>query len=431
MDLTKLIEERARLWNQAKAILDLAESEKRNLGAEERETYDRLCAEIDTFGEQIATLERKATAERIEGELRARPERRTAPSSIANRPQRSRPIDALRTWLAMPAGQRPSAEAIQNARDCGLDLSARSIHVRFHPPGESRSMTTGGAGAGGEYDVFGMPGELDRALLFYGNALGLVRKLPTSNGVPLPLPTVNDTANAGAIVAEEAAIAVTPDPTTGSVTLGAFMYTSKAVKVSLQLVQDSIVPLETLIPDLLGERIGRIINTHIIAGVGTTEPNGIFPRATASGVVVSGTLASPTLSGDHFIDTLHSVDKAYRDAPGAGWIMHDTIVARARKLKDTAGQYIWQPSLQAANPDLLCGYPVYTNNAAPTWAANARIAAFGDYKRYTWREVAGINLFRLDELFIMNGQIAFAGLYRADGNLLNTAAVKTLAAPAA
>lgn len=432
MDLAQLVELRNKLWHQAKDVLDKAEGEKRNLTGEEKQEYDRLCGEIDALGEQIATAERKKRAEEIEAEMRSTAGRRTAPAPVQARPQASRPDEALRCWLTRPAKVPLTAEQVQNARDCGVDLNDRGHSLRIGGSrGEQRAMSTTAAGAGGEWDVDSVAAALDRALLAFGGAKALVRTLTTSTGVSLPIPTVNDTANSAVIVAEEGAIGVTPDPTTGSVSLAAFMYSTNAIKVSLQLLQDSVVPLAQLLPDLLAERLGRAVNAHIIGGTGVGQPNGIFPRATASGVVVGGTVAAPTFSGDNFIDLMHAVDPAYRNMPGAGFIMHDTIVQRVRKLKDSNNQYLWQPSMQLGQPDRLLGYPLYVNQAAPTLNINARIASFGDYTKYTWREVSQLDLYRLDELYIMTGQIAFVGLYRADGNLINTAAVKTLAAPAA
>lgn len=430
MTAAQLIEERNKLWHQAKAILDKAEGEKRTLTGEESQQYDRLAADIDGYGEQIATAERRERGEQIEAELRSRPERRTAPANPTHHRIVGRGADAFRTWLSRPARLPVSPDQAENARQCNIDLNDRSISLRLgrRPgDGEQRALSVGSNGTFATWDV---GQQLERALLAYGNAKSLVRTIQTGTGNSFPIPTVDDTSNTAAIVSEAGAIPVNADPTTSSVTLGAFMYSTKAVKFSIQLAQDSMVDLDTLLPDLLMERLGRALNSHIVNGAGTTEPYGIFPRAGASGVTVAGTVASPTFAGNDFIDLLYSVDPAYRQAPGCGFMMHDTIVQRVRKLKDSNGQYLWQPSMQMGQPDRLLGYSLYGNQACPTLAAGAKIAAFGDYTKYTWREVSQFDLYRLDELFLMNGQLAIVGLYRGDGNLLNTGAVKTLLAPA-
>lgn len=432
MTAAQIAEERNKLWQKAKFFLDKADAEKRGLTAEEQGEYDRLTGEIDKLGERYADAQRRERAAEIEAELRARPERRTAPAPApAHRPAGGNRAAALRDWLTRPAQAPLSADQVDNARSCGVDLNARQFSFRLGgPPTEQRALGVTTGTAGGAFATYDLAQGFDRAMLAYGNARQLVRVLRTSQGVALPIPTITDTANQATIVAEAGSIGVTPDPTTGTVTLGAFMYTSGGVQLSLQLVQDEIVDLTTLVPDLLGERIARAVNAHVVAGTGSGQPFGIFPRATASGVVVGGTAAAPTFTGDNFIDLLHNLDPAYRNQPGAGFMMHDTIVQRVRKLKDNNGQYLWQPAMQMGQPDRLLGFPLYVNQACPTLAVNARVAAFGDYSRYYWREVADVQLYRLDELYIMTGQIAFMALYRADGNLIVPAAVRTLAAPA-
>lgn len=430
--IQELTEQRAAAWSKAKAILDKADAETRTLTKEEREQYDRAEADVDRLGAEIDTAQRRERAEARDREFRTTQGRRVPVEQPGARNENRGDMgEAMRSWLTRMTGRNQTAEELGNAADCGVQLDQKRQAIRIGKATSKRAIGITTASAGGALATWhDFADLLDRALLMYGSAKDLVKVLPTPNGITLPVPTIDDTANEAVIVAEAGAIPITPDPTTGTVNLAAFKYSTRAIQVAVELIQDSLIDLATLLPDLLAERLGRAINRHIIAGTGSGQPNGIIPRATASGLVVGGTVAAPTFTGDLFIDLMHSVDPAYRNSPGAGFLMHDTIVQRARKLKDNNGQYLWQVSLQAGQPDRLLGYPLYVNQHVPTLAANARIAAFGDYKRYTWREVAQMDLYRLDELYIMNGQIAFMGLYRGDGNLINTSAVRTLAAPA-
>jgi HK97 family phage major capsid protein len=427
----QMTEERNKLWHQAKAVLNKADAEKRNLNTEERSEYDKLEKDIDNYAEQIATLERKERAAEIERGMTESRGRKTGPSE----PHKFRQGDttqAFKSWVTRPAAESISPDDINNMRDCGISPESRQFKISLRKSGvEQRAMSIGAPTAGGSLVTWHtMADLLDKALRAYGSVLGLVRQIPTGNGIALPIPTSDDTNNKAVIVTEAAAISQTPDPTTGSVILNAYMYSTRAILVSLQLMQDSVVDVGPFVADLLGERLARAYNEHITIGTGAGQPFGIFPRATASGTVVAGTVAAPSFSGDNFIDLMHSVDPAYRNAPGVGFMLHDTIVQRVRKLKDNNGQYLWQPSLQLGQPDRLLAYPLYVNQDAPILAVNARIAAFGDYSRYIWRPVSDLTMYRLDELFLMTGQIGFMGLARADGNLINVNAVKTLSAPA-
>jgi HK97 family phage major capsid protein len=240
---------------------------------------------------------------------------------------------------------------------------------------------------------------------------------------------MDDTANKAAILGEAAEVTAA-DPSVTSVTLKGFKYESKEVILSLELLQDSSVDLENYISRAIAERFGRGWAEHVSVGAGTTEPFGIVTRASNSSIVATGTPANPTLTGDMLIDLAESLDDAYKSGPGLGFMMHPVTMAKIRKLKDNNGQYLWQPSLQAGIPGTFLGHPVYRNQNMATSGANARIIVFGDFSKYLWRNVMGVQIYRLDQLRIRNGQISFIAFARADGNLIQPNAVKYLAAPA-
>ena len=98
--------------------------------------------------------------------------------------------------------------------------------------------------------------------------------------------------------------------------------------------------------------------------------------------------------------------------------MNDATVAAVRKLKDSNGQYLWQPSVQAGQPDKLLGYDLYTSPFVPTMAANALAIAFGDFKNYWIADRSGRTLQRLNELYSTNGQVGFVATERVDGKII-------------
>lgn len=419
MDSVTLREERAKLVAEARKVYDSVEKEGRTLNGEENEKWERLMSEADKLGEKINTVEKKEATERAEAELN-KSYRKTSPQHIASRKEGDRQ-KAMRSWLMRSTGKGASAEDLDNASACGIDLSSNWMSVNLR---ENRALSNG---------VLNVPdfGQgFDRALRAFGGAKNLVKNWQTATGVTVSVPTVDDTANQAVIVAEAGSVAVLPDPTFAAVNLGAFKYSSRAVQISVELLMDSVIPLESLIAELIAERMGRAINAHITVGTGVGQPNGLTTRATTSGVVVGGTVASPTFNLDNILDLVAAVDPAYRNAPGAGFMMNDNTAFRFRRLKDSTGQYLWQPSIQAGQPDRLAGYPVYINQDMPSLAANSRLCLFGDYSRYIWREVMDVQFYRLDELFALNGQVAFHAFYRGDGNLINTSAVRFMASPA-
>lgn len=90
-----------------------------------------------------------------------------------------------------------------------------------------------------------------------------------------------------------------------------------------------------------------------------------------------------------------------------------------RLLKDGNGQYLWQPGLQASEPNMLLGKPVVINDDMPAMAASAKHTLFGDFANYHIRRVRGITVVRLNELYVENGQVGFVAFQRLDGALVD------------
>lgn len=93
------------------------------------------------------------------------------------------------------------------------------------------------------------------------------------------------------------------------------------------------------------------------------------------------TAASATaITADELINLIYSLKSPYRR--NAKFLMNDATVSMIRKLKDKNDAYLWQPSLQAGEPDKLLGYDLYTSPYVPTAKAGALTVAFGDFKNY-------------------------------------------------
>ncbi|MBX9677420.1 MAG: phage major capsid protein [Gemmataceae bacterium] len=425
MTVLELKENRAKLVHDARKLIDTADAEKRELTGEESHKVDELFAEADKLEARIDTAEKREAVEAAEGRLK-QAERRTRPtlSKIEDEPNYS---DALRCWLSRGVrGSRITGADVENAARCGLDIASNEIELS-RPKISRRDMAKGNtAGVVGWTDFYtGFFEEMKS----YGPVLSLISYRDSDNGQALPIPVMDDTANKAAILAE-AAQTNAADVSVSSVTLNGFKYESKEVILSLELLADSSVDLEAYVAKAIAERFGRGWAEHVTIGTGSGQPFGIVTRATNSSVVAGGSAAAPTLTGDNLIDLAESLDDAYRAGPGVGFMMAPATMTKVRKLKDSNGQYLWQPSLQAGVPGTFYGFPMFRNQAMATSGANARIAVFGDFSKYLWRNVAGVQVYRLDQLRIRNGQISFLAFARGDGNLIQPNAVKYLAAPA-
>lgn len=403
--LQELRERRKAVWEEAKEILDAAERAGRDLSGEENESYEKRNDEVENLTREISNRE---NAETLERQL--------------NQPQEEPPVNGQRTTTKV----RPlvTYESAFNAYVRGGMRNLDNTQVRIlndNVPEEIRALSTTGAAGG-----FMVPTEFLRDMVRVMKAFGAVqrvaREITTESGASMTYPSVNDTANVGAILAEntqdtELDVAWTQK------TLSAYMYTSKIVRVSLQLMQDSAFDVDGELRDMLGERIARIQNQHFTTGTGTGQPQGLVTGATSGVTAASATV----VTADEIISLVHSVDPAYRSSGRARFMMGDAMLASIRKLKDTTNQYLWQPSMQAGVADSLFGYPLEINPDMPAAAANAKPVAFGDFfEGYIIRRVRGFQLLRMEERYADFLQVGFLGFSRADGQVRNAAAYRVL-----
>lgn len=414
MTVKELIEKRVKLGEDSNALLEKAEKENRSLSAEEQLSFDRMHAEIT---ELKGTIDRHAIQDAEAKSLGERRGRQTE-LAVAVQDQPTREQDAqlaFRAWALGGRGRRHISKEMYEA-------SERMSFDPHSPEVEVRALSVGTTTAGGNAVVNEMYRAFWEAEKWYGPMRQVATVWQTSTGAPLPVPSADDTANVGEIISEGSAVTTTADPTFNTLTLGAFKYSSKAVIVSVELLQDSLIPLPEYLGRRLGERIGRIQNTHFTTGAGTTLPFGVATRS-AHGKTAAATNA---ITFDEIIDLYHSVDIAYRNAPGAGFMMNDSTAASLRKIKDSNNQYLWQMAVQAGEPDQVFGKPVYINNDIDALAATKRVVLYGDYKNYVIRDSTDVIFIRADELRVLNHQVVFLAFQRSDGTLLNTAAVKHL-----
>src|SRR5262249_45965154 len=150
----------------------------------------------------------------------------------------------------------------------------------------------------------------------------------------------NATADEGMILAENTTV-TDQDVAFGQLTFNAYKYSSKMVRVSVELMQDSSVNLAEFVGRKLGERIGRVTNRHFTVGTGAGQPTGIVTAATVGKVGAAGQLNSVTV--DDLIDVEHAVDPAYRT--NARWMCHDQTIKVIKKLKDSQGRPLWLPGI--------------------------------------------------------------------------------------
>ena len=416
--LIELRDQQAELLAQARARLDeITDDTDESRAAEIEAEHDRMMDEYDRLGERCARLERVEAAEEQE-----------------NRADRRRPRgddvdgDGGGADDVVPPDYRAVFERAIRHGVAALSDEERTVLQRHRPEvtPEMRAQAVGTDSAGGYIVPEGFSGEIDRAMAAWGPMwdANIVRELNTTSGNPLPWPTLDDTANTGELKAENAAVTDDgSDATFGVKTFGAYVYSTKMLKVPMELLADSAFDFEGLINDLFAERLGRLANSVLTTGDGSSKPQGIVAGA-AVGKTAAGAAA---VTADEIIDTLHSVDPAYRSSPKCRWQFNDSTLSYIRKLKDGQGNYLWQMGdVRTGEPDTLLAHPYSINQAMADIGTGNKPILFGDHSRYVVRKVKGFTVLTLRERYAEYFQIGMVGFKRFDGALLNSAAVKVL-----
>ena len=389
----ELKEKRAKAWEAAKAFLDSKQGSNGLMSAEDAATYDKMEAEVVDLGKEIDRLERQAV---IDAELA-----KATSTPITNKPN-TQPGGETKTGRATDEYKRAFWNSMRNKNSYEIQ-NALSI----------------GTDSEGGYLV---PDEYEKKLVealedeVFFRSLATVIK--TSSG-DRKIPIVTSKGEAAWI--DEGGQFPESDDSFGQTSIGAHKLATM-IKVSDELLNDSVFNIEQYISKEFGRRIGTKEEEAFFIGDGTGKPIGIFNKTGGADIGVTAVTTSTTF--DDVMDLYYSLRAPYRNK--ATWLLNDSTVKAIRKLKDGNGNYIWQPSVREGEPDRILNRPYRTSIYVPELAAGNRVMAFGDYSYYWIADRHGRSFKRLNELFATTGQVGFLASERVDGKLILSEAVKTL-----
>lgn len=421
-EINRLHEQRGRILEEARSFLDqitdetpaekVAELEAEH--AKRMDEFDRLGGKIENYQRQLdaETSHRSRREEIVDDERRAG--RDTTHDQVADGEHRA-VADIFRDAMRFGMSGLPTEE-----RQALIDL-------RTSLTPEMRAQSAGTDSEGGFTVPEGFFPQISLTQAIWGPMLdpAFANVIDTDTGNDLPFPTSDDTSNVGALLAENAQVAE-QDVTFGATTLQAYMYTSKLVRVSLQLLQDSAFSMDTLLDTLFGERLARGINAHLTTGTGSSQPNGVVTAASA-GVTAASNSA---ITFDELINLQHTVDPAYRASQRAGWMFTDQTLRDIRKLKDGDSNYIWQMGdVKTGAPATLLDAPYRVNPDMAEIGTLAVSVLYGDFGQYVVRRVRGSQMMRLNERYADYLQAGFLAFQRVDGDILQSSAIKKLTHP--
>lgn len=392
--ILELREKRAKAWDAAKAFLDSKRGADGLLSAEDVATYEKMEADVVNLGKEIDRLERQQA---LDAKLN-----KPVNTPITGKPGQPNPEN--KTGRASDEYKRAFWNAMRS-KTAGYEV-LNALQV--------------GTDSEGGYLV---PDEFERTLveaLQEENIFRTMAKIIQTASGDRKIPVVASKGTAS-WVDEEGAIPESDDAF-GQVSIGAYKLATM-IKVSEELLNDSIFNLESYIAREFARRIGAKEEESFFIGNGTGKPTGIF-NATG-GAELGVTAASATaITVDEIMDLFYSLKSPYRK--NAVFVMNDSTVKAIRKLKDGNGQYLWQPSISAGQPDTILNRPVKTSAYVPAIAAGAKTIAFGDFGYYWIADRQGRSFQRLNELYAATGQVGFKATQRVDGKLILSEAIKVL-----
>lgn len=381
------LEERAKLITELRSIESdtvLSEAEKR----ERVEKIDRDVMRLET--------EARDAVERGEREAEVR--------SLAERAG----------GLVIP-GQTPEARSGQV--DEAAELRALARGERAGVEFDLRTAQSSNAANAGNTFATSFVAQVIEAMRVRSDFFNKARVLTTGSGETLTYPVKNGRPTA-AQVSENTAYGKSDESWTNT-SIGAYKY-GVIVEATNEIVDDSQLDILGILATDAGEAVADKVMADLLVGNGTSKPFGWITRST--GAVNAANLAGVTT--DNLIDLQHSILRPYRK--NAVFMTSDSAIQSLRKLKDSTGRYLWEPSLTAGAPDMLLGTPVLTDPNVATAGSGAKVLVYGDPSKYLIRQVKNLRVVRSDEYGYDRDVVAFKVTWRGSGDLFDLASVKAL-----
>ena len=386
MTVNELQEKRRIAWEAAKDFLETHRMDNGLIPAADVRTYEKMEQDIQNYSEEIARLERLQKLD-----------------------------DAMRRPTSEPLTRRPGKSAAGRASDEYRSAMLTALRSNFK---DVSNILREGQDESGGYLV---PDEYDHRLIEALEEENIFRKLATTiNTTGLHKINVAAVKPAAAWVEEGEALTFS-DATFDQVILDAYKL-HVAVKVSEELLYDNAFNLEGYLLNSFAKALGNAEEQAFLTGDGKNKPTGILHSV--GGGVVGVTTAADTIKADEVVDLVYTLKRPYRK--NAAFITSDATLSVIRKLKDSNGNYLWQPALAAGEPDRLLGYPVYTSAFMPKIEKGAPVIAFGDYSYYNIGDRGTRSIAELKELYAANGLVGFVSKERVDGKLILPEAVQIL-----
>ncbi|MCZ0823705.1 phage major capsid protein [Dickeya solani] len=371
---------------------------------EQRNQWNAAKSELDTLDDQIGRVEELRRLDQVHVEEQEDEQRQQQRKNTPEEQSAERRAAAFDKFLRHGFGEL-SAEERQAIK-------------------ELRAQGTSPEAKGGYTVPTQMLNKIVDSMKAYGGIASVAQILNTSNGQDITWSTSDGTAEEGELLGENTE-ASEEDATFGTAILGAKKLSSKIIRVSNELLQDSGVDIEAYLASRIGQRIGRGEAKYLVQGTGAgtpVQPKGLV--ASVTGTV--NTAAAATFTWQEMNKLKHAIDPAYRGGPKFRWAFNDSTLQVVEEMVDGQNRPLWLPDVAGGTPATILNIPYVIDQAIDSAAAGKKFAFLGDFDRFIVRRITYMTLKRLVERYAEYDQTAFLAFHRFDSVLEDVAAIKAL-----
>jgi HK97 family phage major capsid protein len=328
-------------------------------------------------------------------------------------------VERLHTALNRPGIEytsEPSADPERKAQRKAMLQYIRKGEAALSPQ-EFKLLSSDSDPAGGYWVASAMSDQVVQKV-FETSPMRKIIAVETISGDALEIPEDINEASAG-WTAEKSSRTETATPDIGVRRIPVHELYAQP-KATQTLLDDSRIDIENWLANKIADKISRMENTAFISGDGIGKPRGIltYPAGTTNPGQVQqiNSGSASALTADGLRSVYYALKNPYAD--NASWLLSRSSVEAVSKLKDSSGQYLWQPGLQAGEPQTLMGRPIERMEDMPNVAANSLSVAFGDWRQaYTAVDRTGVRILR--DPFSAKPFVMFYTTKRTGGDVLN------------
>jgi HK97 family phage major capsid protein len=380
--IAKQVDAKAKAWHEAKELIDSVEARGGVWSGEDEAKYASLTADINKRNELIELEQREAKV--------------------------AEAMQSIKVDFAADSATNGDAEILRKM--VAGEIRGHEFQMEKRITGSS----TGAPVPTSFYDQIVKVARLVNPLLEYATVIN------TASGENLQIPS-QATFSTATIVGQGVSIGTSEPTFNAFTTLGAYKFSALA-QLSRELIADAGVDIIGFLAEQFGNALGFAIAEEVVNGTGTVEPTGFLPVAGTG--VTGSTGVSGAFTADNVIDLIYSLDGSLRNRPSFAMLANSTSIAALRKLKDTAGNYVFQVGDSKDRRDLVLGVPVIEVPAMPNPGTGVNSLAVGDLKSLYIRNAGGLQVDRSDDFAFGNDLATWRATWRLDSALVQKANIK-------